>query len=195
MIVKFCRANGMLLWLIRKFEPKKLPILLVRHPFAVAASHLKLGWEDCDNFQFTKVPFNDCYLKHENFLYSLNTKAERLVAKWCIINAPLLDTPGSQSKWITVFYENLLQRPQDEIARIFNLWGYRVSKSIEHAARRHSGTTNKSDPPRDVEEQLNKWLTYFDRSDLDRLMRVLSYFKIRAYGRDVRPLMEASASG
>ena len=99
----------------------------------------------------------------------------------------MLNPPTGERKWITVFYENLLQHPEDEIARIFELWGFHRPKDIELIARKQSRTTKASDLLGDVEQQLGKWVAHFDGLTVDRLMRVLSYFKITAYGRDVRP--------
>jgi len=43
LIIKCCRATGFLPWLVRNFDFERKPIYFLRHPFAIAASQLKMG--------------------------------------------------------------------------------------------------------------------------------------------------------
>ncbi len=64
MIVKFCRANGMLLWLTENFSFKHKPVLLLRHPFAVVASQMRhMGFDGVhETISVPQTPHNDFWL-------------------------------------------------------------------------------------------------------------------------------------
>jgi len=53
-------------------------------------------------------------------LKNINSTVEHLAAMWCLDNIVPLNHPGNNKLWITVFYENLLTNPQEEIPHIFN---------------------------------------------------------------------------
>lgn len=178
LIVKFCRGNGLLPWMVRRYSFKYKPILLLRHPFAVAASQLRQGgWNySFTGFEIPDQPYNDVYHAHKAFLKSLKTKEEALVASWCLMNAPLIH--DNRGKWITVYYERLFLNPGEEIQRIFSEWSLEVpAGSLGSAVRRPSVTT--VDLP--SEDQLQKWQGRFSQDQILAMLAVLEYFGVKVY--------------
>lgn len=121
-IIKFCRGNDLLKWIVNQYNFRYKPIHLVRHPVAVVASQLKQsGWNyNYQKFFIPNMPFNDKYQKHAIFLNSLDSKEEALIANWCITNKSVLE--GGE-KWMTIFYENLILDPFKVTNLIFFEWG------------------------------------------------------------------------
>ena len=126
-IIKICRGNSLLPWLVRQYQFKYKPVYLLRHPFAVAASQLKQGgWDEIpEKFEIPQMRFNEEYIKHKRFLKSLNTKAEVLVANWCMSNIH-----EESNNWITVFYVDMFEYPIEVMHAIFDVWGIDISLNL-----------------------------------------------------------------
>ena len=189
-IIKFCRGNMLLPWLINQFIFRFSPVYLLRHPFAVVSSQLKQGGWDYPVKQFTipDIPYNDIFLKHKKFLNSLSSKDEILTAYWCLSNQVPLNHKKNNIGWITVFYENLLLDPDAEIKRIFSRWNLELPDGIQKKYRVKSSTTVDSTKLQDPYEQLGRWQKDLKSVQLDRMIRVLDYFQINQYSsKDVTP--------
>lgn len=188
LICKFCRANGMAVWLTRKFQPTRKPIVLVRHPLAVAASQLKHGpWAHVPaQFDIPNMPYNERYYEHWNFLASLSTQPERLVAQWCITNASLLKEPKTNT-FCYVFYERLLENPERELRRIFTHWNLEQPENIQQLASRASSTVTKGERVGSGTAQLQKWKSVFDKETIDSLLNIMEYFEIEVYSDQIWP--------
>lgn len=83
LIVKFCRGTAFLPWFVRTFELRFAPIHFLRHPFAVAASQLKFGaWkQSSERFPMPEGRYTEPFDRHADFLRSLDTQAEWMVAR------------------------------------------------------------------------------------------------------------------
>ncbi|HET7586537.1 MAG TPA: sulfotransferase [Gammaproteobacteria bacterium] len=189
MILKFCFANALLPWLTRQFNFKYTPICLVRHPFAIAASKLNLlGWDQpFDGYRIPDGPFKERYLEHEAFFSGIRTQAEALVANWCMAALVPLRNNRNNQDWITVYYENLLTDPENELRRIFDRWQLPVPDKLYTRAGRPSSTTQNPTFTDDKHKQLAKWQSLFDKDQIARMMSVLEYFNVEEYGSDVYP--------
>ncbi|WPP52613.1 sulfotransferase domain-containing protein [Catalinimonas niigatensis] len=191
LIFKFCRGNALLPWLVDQFSFKYLPVYLIRHPFAVAASQIKQGgWSsDYQGFKMPDVPFNEIYLEHKSFLSSLRTKEESLVATWCISNMHALNNDNNNQEWICIYYENLLLDPEKELKRIFQLWNMHIPEGILSAVRKPSKTTISDSNVKNLSSQLSSWQVFFDQDTIDKLQRILDYFEITHYSKETMPLL------
>ena len=80
-ILKFIRGKALLPWYVNQFKLKFKPLVLIRHPFAIAASLLKHpAWSyDFKRFEIPNSPYNHFYKTHFRFLASLQTKEEHLL--------------------------------------------------------------------------------------------------------------------
>lgn len=189
MIVKFVRANALAPWLLRRFEFQLKPIYLLRHPFAVAASQMKEGsWDyEFEGYEIPEMPFNEIIKKHSDFLSTITTKPEKMIATWAINNRVMLNSERHNRDWHTVYYEALLLNPEQELWRIFNQWNMEMPDGILERVREESSTTKEATFKEDLELQLSKWRRFFDADDIDRMQRVLDYFEIEIYSTDLLP--------
>jgi hypothetical protein len=138
------------------------------------------------NYEFTGFPIPDglhnaIYKKHETFLLSLKTKEEALLATWCLTNQVPLTNARNNKDWITVAYEQLLQDPEKEIKRIFSRWDLPVPDKTIEGLRKPSSTTKNDTFTKSTEQQLSKWQTYFNTSQLSQFKEILDYFEVDIY--------------
>lgn len=190
MLVKMVRAHAMLPWLIRNFQFRYRPVLLVRHPLAVVASQLRFGFmrDGFRGFRIPECPFNEHYRKHAEFLLQIRTAEEALAAQWCLANQVPLDSPDNDRAWTTVYYEHLLMDPEREIRRIFDGWALPLPHHILNRVRVPSGKTTDARFLSNPERQLDKWRQTFNEGQLERLVAVLDYFgRPGGYGLDSMP--------
>ncbi|HET7306570.1 MAG TPA: hypothetical protein VFK24_01980 [Gammaproteobacteria bacterium] len=189
-IVKFFFANALLPWLTRNFEFRYAPVCLIRHPFAIAASKLNLmsGWDrEFTGYRIPDCRYNDRYLEHRKFLSGITTKAEALVAEWCMANLVSLRNPRNGTDWITVYYENLLLNPNAEIQRIFDHWRMPIPSRIYDRIEAPSSTTQEATFKESKHRQLAKWQSSFSADQIEKMQAVLDYFNVHEYGMDVVP--------
>lgn len=178
-IVKICRGNDLLNWLVKQYAFKYKPIHLIRHPFAVVASQLKQGgWNRVKGFSIPEMPFNDFYLKHQAYLETLGTPAESLLATWCITNRDLI---RGGSGWITLYYEELVLNPEKVLGEVFEEWGLEMPEQLNYSIRKGSSTSVDFVGDQDIMKQLDKWQKEFTEEEKERMQKVLDYFGITAY--------------
>lgn len=190
MVIKFCYAKALLPWLVNNFTFNHAPINFVRHPGSVASSMIRferLGWSHyfLPSMLQSDNPYNEFYTRHADFLATITTKEEELMAIWCMTNQVVLQHAHNNEAWITVFYEDLLVQPEAEIRRIFQTWGLPVPQSIWDQLQKPSATardTTTSPQERDV--QLRKWQTYFSPEQKARMQEILDYFGVDIYHMD-----------
>jgi hypothetical protein len=125
-LIKDIRANLLLKWL-RKHFPGVRVILLLRHPCAVASSRTRLGakfgWVPyLDEFLTQPELINDFLSPFKGEIERAKTDFEKHVFAWCIENyVPLRQFRDGEIH--LAFYENICQRPAEEIARMFSFLG------------------------------------------------------------------------
>lgn len=189
MIVKFVRANGLLPWLTMNFDFEKDPIYLLRHPFAVAASQMKEGsWDyKFEEYEIPKMPFDEIFRAHASFLSTLKTKPEEIVATWCINNKIVLESERHNSGWVTLYYESLLLKPEEELIKLFDRLDMELPPGIFERLSKASYTTGEATFQKGIKPQLAKWRTSFDKEDITRMQRVLDYFGIEVYSKNLLP--------
>ena len=170
MIIKICRANAMIPWITRTFQFKYDPIYMVRHPFAVVASQLQHGaWKRTyTGFRLPDCPYNDLYVRHADFLFTLKTKEEWLVAAWCLTNLIPLQNARNNSDWITVYYEDMISNPEQELDRIFERWKLPLPANILDQIRSPSSTTKEATFLKSIEQQLSKWQSFFSPKQIEK---------------------------
>lgn len=126
-LIKDIRTNLMLSWIKHCFPSLKI-VLLIRDPFEVAFSWVRLNW--------SKIPFEnksdlDAILSQESLLkafplistwaenYKSLTQFESVVLEWCILNyVPLMQLKSSPNLLLVVKYFNLVNNPEEELKRL-----------------------------------------------------------------------------
>lgn len=194
MIIKFCRVNGMLPWLTKRFEFKKKPILLLRHPFSVVASQLKHpGFRDIEaKFTITDTRYSEIAHRHKEIMEFVSSVAERQVFVWCMVNCMPLKSDRHNKDWITVFYEDLLERPDAELRRIGAEWGLKIGGIDLETVYKPSRTTVGTKDFRNATQQLASWQNRFSDAEIRRMQHILEYFEIEEYDTSIRPIKGAS---
>ena len=141
-IIKEIRANLLLKWISHRFP--ELPILfIIRHPCAVVASRMQLGWDtDADVAEFLAQPdlVHDFLEDKLDLIESCQTPAAKHAVIWAVSNlVPLRQFAEGSLK--TVFYEDLVGRPATEVPRVFRLSGLAYEESALERLSRPSATT------------------------------------------------------
>jgi len=149
-LVKDIRTNLMLDWIKHNFPQLKI-ILLIRDPFEVANSWVRLNWK--------KIPLSDDYdidviLKQRQLLksfpeiaglvgdYKNNTHFESVILEWCILNyVPLIQHTMNPDLCHIVSYNQLLGHPKRELKKVFNFIGEEFDENVLGKINSKSRTT------------------------------------------------------
>jgi hypothetical protein len=130
-VVKAIRANLFLKWLHLKF-PDVPQLLIIRHPCAVAASRMKLGWAtDDDIASFLAQPklIEDHLADKMAIIEAATTDAQKHAVIWCVHHlVPFRQF--ARGELPIVFYEDLCLQPDVEIPRIFTALGQNYDESV-----------------------------------------------------------------
>ncbi|GJQ50836.1 MAG: hypothetical protein HKUEN01_32220 [Candidatus Kuenenia stuttgartiensis] len=188
LIIKFVRANSLLPWLVRQFDIRP-PIYIIRHPCATLASQMKMNWYTFSKFTLPKTKFPEKYTKYEHILNNINTKLEYVTARWCLDNIIPLNHPENNRLWITVFYENLITNPHEEVPYIFNRLNLELPRNILDKVNVPSAMTDNNSPlMQDKIEQLRKWKNDLSEKDIDSILGILKKFEIKIYDDNIFPV-------
>jgi Sulfotransferase family len=183
-LIKDIRANLLLGWMRVNFPGMPI-ILLLRHPCAVVASRLDLGWKD--NLSETmeqRELVEDFLLPMEAEIRAAQGDFERHLFLWCIDNYVPLKQFGPQELHLT-FYENLLVRPEVELQGLFASLGEVYLDERAYARlRRPSPLSRKNAPAPSVEG----WRTRVSAHQLERANEILRLFGLdHLYGEGAMP--------
>ncbi len=181
-LIKDIRANLLLGWLRANFPGVPI-VLLLRHPCAVAASRLALGWRD--NLSETmdqEELVEDFLLPVEACIRDSRGAFERHVFSWCIENYVPLRQFGEGEVHLA-FYENFLSCPEDEIRRLFAFLREDFDGRVYRALRRPSPLSRKGEGP-----SMDAWRRSVSGSQLERAVEILGLFGLdRIYGEGAMP--------
>jgi hypothetical protein len=186
LMIKFCRGNGILPWLVEQFDFTYKPVLLLRHPMAVVASQLKHGgWsKPFQGFNINyNMPQSNLYKQHEAFLNTIKTKEASLIVSWCLANSNPLNSPNS-TKWLTLYYEDLVRNPVHEFKKITDAWGVNLPQDFQQEVKQPSSTTLNQRRVIDPDALVNRWQNEFSSYQLDEMQNVLDYFDIIVYSKN-----------
>jgi len=179
-LIKDVRTNLMLGW-IKTYYPDLPVILLIRNPFAVIESWMRLKWpadkpkkrllqqeEELQPFLpggiFVKYQLADTPLA--NHFYN-----------WCINYYIVLQQAKEKNIHIT-FYENYLLRPEEEIKSLFAYLNKSVPENAISSLGNLSRTTGKNSPLRDGETSITAWRKEFTIEEIDMGVAVLKEFEL-----------------
>lgn len=176
-LVKEIRGNLLLGWLARNF-PGMPMVLLMRHPCAVVASRLALGWRDnLDETMAQGDLVGDHLLPTEREIRVARDPFERHLFLWCIDNlVPLRQlTPD---RLHLVFYEDLLLDPASELGRLFAFLG----RDFDEEGLAKPGSPSFTSRPGE-QPSLDGWRRSVDGRRLERAVEILGLFGLdRVYG-------------
>lgn len=196
-LVKTIRANLCLKWLKTHF-PQVRQVLVIRHPCAVVASKLRVGWgwrEDLGAI-LQQPRLHDDYAKRwEGAIRAASTPEEYHAVLWCIQNAvPLLQFEPDE---LTVtFYERLCREPARELRRVFAALGLAYEETAEHTSRRPSLTAKVDSAMFTGDDRVERWKQLLPELQAERILRVVSDFGMgHLYGDSTMPRDSVWTSG
>jgi len=176
-LVKDIRANLLLGWLAENFPGMPI-VLLMRHPCAVVASRLALGWRDnLDETIAQEDLVEDHLLPVEERVRAARDPFERHLFLWCIDNhVPLRQlSPGAVH---LCFYENLVLDPEPELRRLFAFVGRDFDDGVLGKLARPSFTSRQGERP-----SVDGWRSRVSAAQLAKAGEILGLFGLdRVYG-------------
>lgn len=173
-VVKFIQANLMVSWLQQQYD---CPIIyLVRNPYAVVSSQVKMGWMiDVEHYLQQDSLMLDFLAPHYEYITSLKTDMEKMAVIWCIHNKMILRQIGyGEIDVIARKYESLMSDPAMELEQIMkeaDLPEDVVKSTVNAMMKRHR--------PRPV--SVNKWQSALSTQQQSMVLNVLLEFGLQDY--------------
>jgi hypothetical protein len=194
LVIKDVFVNLLACWAARHFPDLKI-VLLIRNPFAVALSKWKTRhWRwmtDPKEFLDQKALLEDYLRPFEDLIATERDDfIERQVLIWAIIHyVPLLQFKPGQIH--IAFYENLIEHPEQELARLF---GYLTPESADRMTagalqirtRPSSMALDRGKLNRD-QWPIGQWKEALSAEQISRGMRILARFGLDRLYDDARP--------
>jgi hypothetical protein len=181
-LIKDIRANLLLGWMRANF-PGMHMVLLLRHPCAVVASQLALGWRDVLSEMMEQEELvEDFLVPMEAEIRAARGGFERRLFTWCIENyVPLKQfEPGEIH---LCFYEDFLTRPEHELRRLFSFLGEDFDERVYPLLNRPSPLSREGEAA-----SVDAWQRFVTGSQLERAVEILGLFGLdRVYGEAPMP--------
>ena len=181
-LIKDIRANLLLGWIHENFPGMPI-ILLLRHPCAVVASQLALGWQEVllETMEQEEL-VEDFLLPVEAEIRAARDPFERHLFSWCIENYVPLRQFGPGEIHL-VFYESFLLDPEHELRRLFSFLGEDFDERAYRALRRPSLLSRNPQVP-----SVDGWRRIVTARQLERAVEILGLFDLdRLYGEGTMP--------
>ncbi|MGB3634789.1 MAG: sulfotransferase [Rubrobacteraceae bacterium] len=190
-LIKDIRANLLLGWLHSNFHEMPI-ILLLRHPCAVTASRLKLGWKDIlDETMVQRDLVEDHLSPFVKEIRSAKTPFERSIFLWCIENYVPLQQLG-RDDFYPIFYEELCSDPEREVRRLYGFLEKTVESGVYQRINRPSHLSRRESAVVLGERPVDSWVASVDAAQTERAIEILSLFGLdRIYGEDPMPRTDA----
>ncbi|PKN13216.1 MAG: hypothetical protein CVU69_02630 [Deltaproteobacteria bacterium HGW-Deltaproteobacteria-4] len=181
LVIKEIRANGMLGWLQNNYSCKI--VFLLRHPCAVVASRMSLGWDAGIDEVVTQGEFIEDYLtEYAEVIAGADTPAKRHAVMWCIENlVPLRQLPGTGC--CTLYYEDLAAKTQSEVVRVLDFLELPLTESRK-AAMQELSRTSRNGVIRSAGSLLGGWREQLSAEDLSGVGEIVKAFGIDVYATD-----------
>ncbi|KJZ18627.1 sulfotransferase family protein [Loktanella sp. S4079] len=189
LIVKCCRANGFLPWMVRRVAFQKRPIHFLRHPFAIAASQIRMGNFDTAGMaeDLARGRYASDLEESAAYIRGLETPEEKIVGMWCRTQKTALEDEVTRARVTRMYYETLTVSPAAEIERLFAGWRESVPENALAQVQKASRMTQDQSLLEDPEQQVNKWRSKFSDRQVERMCKVLLNFDITLYGEGPMP--------
>jgi hypothetical protein len=169
-LIKDIRANLLLGWMRANFPDMPI-VLLLRHPCAVVASQLALGWRDVLSETMEQEELvEDFLVPMEAEIRASRGGFERRLFTWCIENyVPLKQfEPGEIH---LCFYENLLTRPERELQRLFAFLDEDLDERVYPVLNRPSPLSRDGEVA-----SVDAWRRSVTGRQLERAVEILGLF-------------------
>jgi sulfotransferase family protein len=176
-LIKEIRINLALKWLHDNF-PEIPIILLIRHPCAVVASRMELGWAtDRDIEPFLSQPdlIADHLGPYLNLIKNAETIEEKHAIIWSVSNlVPLKQLQSNEV--VIVYYENLCTQPEIQLPTVFTSIGKNYAALNKDAIKRPSQTTRASSAVANGTDQISSWQKKLSVKQITNILRIVQMF-------------------
>jgi len=186
-LIKDIRINLLLKWI--KVHFPDIPIVfMLRHPFSVACSRIRLGWKDHLNNFFEQKDLRENFSKIFNFFDIKDLDVfERQILMWCIENYVPLTSLRSDEIYI-LFYENLFTNPVKEVRYLFDYLNLPISDNLFDKIQNPSSMTKKSSPLITGEGPLTYWKKTLHSEQRYNALKIMEKFGLnKIYGDKALP--------
>jgi hypothetical protein len=186
-IIKEIRGNLMLGWL-KKISPQTPIVLMIRHPLAVTASWLHLGWgqelkgkrSEFSILTSKKVLLKDFPIIGEVMeIIDQSSLFEQILFQWCVFYYVPFRTLIKRETFL-LFYENLILDPENELKSLFQYLAQPYDWERVHKIIRRASSTNylKRDFNKDRSRLLTGWKARFSEEQIQRARTILAMFEL-----------------
>ncbi|MBM4431282.1 MAG: sulfotransferase [Chloroflexi bacterium] len=191
-LIKVIHCNLMLKW-IRTHFPRMRIVLLLRHPCAVVHSLLHLGWD----------PALEHLLCQEDLMSGMlspfRAEMERAASPfedhlflWCAETYVALHQVAPDDVCL-VFYEQLCENPEAEIARLFAFLGLRYDQRVLAQLELPSPLSRPDSTIVTGGSLIDSWRAGITAEQLARTMEVLELFGLKGiYSEEAMPNVQAA---
>jgi hypothetical protein len=182
LLVKDIFANLFLGWADRRY-PQVRKLLIMRHPFAVASSKLRLqSWQWVDSVDGLLRQDDlvaDFLQPHTEMISAVHDPFDMNVLLWSVMNlVPLRQLPDSRLHLVT--YEGLCRAPADELKDLGDWLGWESSvltdPRLERALRKPSRTVRSDSAIQTASDPVTSWYEHVSTDMRDRGQRILESF-------------------
>ena len=169
--------NLFLKWFSLRFP--EVPLLFViRHPCAVVLSRMQLGWgadSDLASFLAQDALVEDYLADKMEVIEGARTPEQKHALVWCISNlVPLRQFAGSELS--TFLYERLVQRPEEEVPRLFKSVGQDYDPSVFRTLERPSSSTTADSAVMRGLQGTPHWKNALNGRQIDDILSVVEAF-------------------
>ena len=176
-IIKDVRICLFLRWIQKRF-PQVPIVFVVRHPCAVVASHVKLGWStdvDVDSMLQQRELVEDFLEPHLDTIHARTQAHERTAILWCVNN--LVVSKQFEGHGLTaLFYEHLVEDPAESIPELFRAAGKDFSPSLFQRLSRPSLTTHLGSDVLSGTRDLMSWTQELSPGQINDVMAIVEAF-------------------
>lgn len=185
-LIKYVRANLLISFLLKNFNFKYKPILLLRHPVDIYQSQIKtFGYNNkISKYELPNAINSERYIAHIDYLNEMDSVLERCIALWCIdfqIISNQLE--ANKDKICIVFYSDLVKNPSKELEKVLNTLGLKkyVASINNVAFSKASSTAYKDNFKTSQEQQLYKNFNILDKNTKDKIQSIFDYFDFKLF--------------
>lgn len=192
-IFKFCFGNFMYPYFNQKFGFKS--IVLLRHPFAIAASSLNFGsnydWhkENFSDWKYSESLYSEGAFEKLNEHTSLITSAFALLVYQVVAQSSYILNQINKENTIVVYYEDLVVNQELVFEELETFFGRKLEKNTFIAAlSKQSFSSQDGHTSTDAIAQLSKWKQKCSVEDIEQGLRIFDVFDFGVYSDAILPL-------
>jgi hypothetical protein len=192
-LVKDIRANLFLKW-IRAHFPEVPIVLVLRHPCAVARSHLRRTHLRCDLGRFLDQEelMEDWLNPFRAEIAAAQAEFDKYVFRWCIETyVPLKQFRANEIH--LAFYESFCEQPESEIDKLFSFLGKDYDDRVFKTLRKPSPVSRDESAIVSGGSLLDGWRAQITDQQTRRAVEILNLFGLDGiYSTDSMPDVEGA---